>query len=83
MNKQFIIMTSVGLSIGVLEALIYYNMGKSKEEGKFKYSIPPGPEFLKTVGVVLAMSLLTAAVSTGIEKAMGLMPKKELLIAAQ
>lgn len=66
MNKNAIIVTSVGLVIGVAEALLYYNLGKSAG-GKFAYNIPPTKEFLKTVGVVLVTSVLTAGISGMIE----------------
>lgn len=66
MNKNAIIVTGVGLVIGVAEALLYYNLGQSAG-GKFAYKIPPTKEFLKTVGVVLVTSVLTAGISTMIE----------------
>ena len=66
MNKNAIIVTSVGLVIGVAEALLYYNLGQSAG-GKFSYKIPPTKEFFKTVGVVLVTSVLTAGISAMIE----------------
>ncbi len=66
MNKNAIIITTVGLVIGTAEALLYYNLGKSSG-GKFAYKIPPTKEFLKTVGVVLVTSVLTAGISGMIE----------------
>ena len=66
MNKKAIIVSSVGLVIGVAEALLYYNLGQSAGR-KFSYRMPPGKEFLKTVGVVLVTSVLTAAISSGLE----------------
>lgn len=66
MNKNAIIITTVGLVIGTAEALLYYNLGKSSG-GKFTYKIPPTKEFLKTVGVVLVTSMLTAGISGMIE----------------
>lgn len=66
MNKNTVIVTGVGLVIGVAEALLYYNLGKHSE-GKFKYSIPPTKELMKTIGVVLVTSLLTAGISGLIE----------------
>jgi len=66
MNKNTVIVTSVGLVIGVAEALLYYNLGKNAG-GKFAYNIPPTKEFFKTVGVVLVTSLLTAGISGFIE----------------
>lgn len=69
MKRNTIIITTVGLVIGIAEALLYYNLGQNAG-GKFKYRIPPRPEFLKTAGLVLITSLLTASVSGWIESRM-------------
>lgn len=69
MNKNAIIVTSVGLVIGIAEALLYYNLGQSAG-GKFSYKIPPTKEFLKPVGVVMVTSMLTAGISMAIESRM-------------
>jgi len=66
MNKNTIIITTVGLIIGTAEALLYYNLGQSAG-GKFTYKMPPRSEFFKTVGVVLVTSILTAGISGFIE----------------
>ena len=66
MTKQAVILTSVGFAVGVMEALIYYNMGQS-EGRSFNFKIPPSKEFLKTAGVVLITSLITTAIFNGIE----------------
>jgi hypothetical protein len=66
MKKKTIIITAVGLVLGTAEALLYYNLGKSTG-GTLKYQIPPGKELLKTVGLVLITSLLTASLSGFIE----------------
>ena len=66
MNRNTIIITSVGLVIGLAEALLYYNLGQSAG-GKFTYKIPPRNEFLKTFGVVLVTSVFTAGISAMIE----------------
>jgi hypothetical protein len=66
MKKNTIIIATVGLVLGTAEALLYYNLGKTTG-GKFKYSIPPGKELLKTVSAVLITSILTASISSYIE----------------
>ena len=66
MNKNAIIITSVGMVIGLAEALLYYNLGQSAG-GKFTYKIPPTKEFFKTAGVVLVTSILTTGISGLIE----------------
>ncbi len=68
MNKRMAIITGAGLIIGFAEALVYYNMGKTEEGEGFKYRIPKGKELAKTMGAVLVTSLLTAAISNGLEK---------------
>lgn len=62
MNKNTVIIATVGLVIGTAEALIYYNLGKNSG-GKFSYKIPHGKELVKTVGIVLVTSILTAGIS--------------------
>ncbi|TSE03691.1 hypothetical protein [Aquimarina algiphila] len=68
MKKDTLIITGAGLVIGTLEALIYYNMGKKDENGKFSYSLPPTKEFLQTVGLVFITSIATAYLTKGLEK---------------
>ena len=79
MKKDMIIITSAGFVIGLAEALIYYNMGRKKKEGKFSYSIPPAKELAQTMTIVIITSLATALVTKGIEKGMG--PSKKLALA--
>jgi hypothetical protein len=66
MNKNAVIITTVGLIIGTAEDLIYYYLGQNVG-GKFAYKVPPGKELLKTVTVVLISSILTAGISGFIE----------------
>ena len=81
-KQQFIMMTAVGLLIGVSEALIYYNMGKGTGKEDYKWSVPPGKEFLKTVGIVMVTSAITAGITTLLEHAMT--PKSAVtLVTAQ
>ena len=75
MNKSTIIITTAGLTIGVLEALLYYNLGKNEKAEKFSFGVPKGKELAKTMGVVLVTSLLTAALTNGLEK---LVPEAQL-----
>lgn len=77
-NKKMLIITGAGLAIGLAEALIYYNLGKNAKEGKFKFGIPKGEELGKTLGIVLATSLATAALSNGLEY---LLHKQELKLS--
>ena len=69
MNRNAIIITSVGMVIGVAEALIYYNLGQNAG-GKFTYRIPPRNELLKTASIVLVTSIMTAGISAFIESSL-------------
>ncbi len=66
MNRNAVIITSVGLVIGVAEALLYRSLGESAG-GKFVFKIPPPKEFATTIAVVFFTSILTAAITNGIE----------------
>ena len=66
MKKQAVVLTGVGFAVGVAEALIYYNMGRSAGNN-FKFKVPPTKDFFKTAGVVLITSLVTTALFNGIE----------------
>ncbi|MBQ21698.1 MAG: hypothetical protein CMD31_13165 [Flavobacteriales bacterium] len=68
MNKRVIIITGAGLVIGFAEALIYYNMGKQQKGKAFSYAIPSGKELGQTLAAVAITSILTAALSNGLEK---------------
>ena len=70
MNKKVLIITGAGLAIGFAEALIYYNLGKNSKNEEFKFQVPKGVELLKTVGIIVATSLATAALSNILENAM-------------
>ena len=69
MNAGSLIVTGASFAVGVGEALIYYNMGEAAKSGKanFKYRIPPRKELLKTAGVVLATSIVTALMVKGLQ----------------
>jgi len=68
-TRNMLIITVAGFFIGTAEALIYYNLGESKQAGKkFSYKIPPKKELLQTATIVMITSVLTAAFTGGIEK---------------
>jgi hypothetical protein len=67
-DKRVIIITGAGLVIGFAEALIYYNMGKQRKGKEFNYEIPSGKELGKTMVAVAVTSVLTAALSNGLER---------------
>ena len=65
-----VILTAIGLVVGVGEALLYHNMGLAAATGeKFKYKMPPAKEFWKTVGVVAMSSVITAGLFAIVELA--------------
>lgn len=66
MNARAIVLTGVGFLVGVGEALVYYNMGKSAGSG-FQFRIPPGRELAKTAGMVLLTSVVTTLLFRGVE----------------
>ena len=66
MDKKAVVLTGVGFAVGVAEALIYYNMGKTAGN-QFQFKIPPVKEFMKTAGIVLLTSVVTTALFNGIE----------------
>lgn len=67
-----LIITTAGFFIGTAEALIYYNLGESRADKnkKFVYKIPPTKELLQTASIVMVTSILTAAFTRGVEKAL-------------
>ena len=69
-TRDFMIITGAGLVVGLAEALIYYNMGKAKEKGKFSFGVPPAKELAKVTGVVFLTAVITAGITAGIEKAL-------------
>lgn len=71
-QRNMLIITMAGFFIGTAEALIYYNLGESKstKNKKFVYKIPPTKELLQTAGIVMVTSVLTAAFTRGVEKAL-------------
>lgn len=70
MNKKALIITGVGLAVGVAEALIYYNLGKNSKDEKFKFQVPKGKELIKTTGIILLTSVITAGISNAIENSL-------------
>ena len=66
MKYQGSIITGLSFVVGLAEALIYYNLGEASG-GTFSYKIPPRKELLKTAGVVLVTSLVTAGLFQGVE----------------
>ena len=76
MKKQALIITGVGLVVGVAEALLYYNLGKNNGE-KISFKLPPSKELATTAGVVLLTSLITAGITQGVEMAIDKWSKTE------
>lgn len=68
-KQKFIIITSAGLAIGIAEALIFYNLGRNANtQEEFKFQVPQGKELVRTLGMVILTSVLTAQASNSIEK---------------
>ncbi|WP_025741932.1 hypothetical protein [Aquimarina pacifica] len=67
-KQKFLITTAAGFTIGVAEALVFYNIGKNEKSDDFRIQTPKGAEALKTLGMVVLTSILTAQLSSYIEK---------------
>ncbi len=67
-KQKFWITTGAGLAIGMAEAMVFYNIGRNAKSDKFRVQVPKGAELLKTLGMVVLTSVLTAELSNQIEK---------------
>jgi hypothetical protein len=58
-----------GITFGVFmtEALIHYNMGKTKEGEKFRFQLPPAREMAKIAAVTGTFSLVSGVLINSIQ----------------
>lgn len=66
-----VIVTGVSFGIGVLEALVYYNLGQATGGKKFTYKFPPAKEFIQTAALVLLTSAITGYIVGVVENQFG------------
>jgi hypothetical protein len=59
-----------GITFGVFmtEAIIHYNMGMAKSDGKFRLRLPPAKELAKIAAVTGAFSLVSGVLINTVER---------------
>lgn len=58
-----LLVTGVTFSVFMAEALIHYNMGRSKaEEEQFDFRLPPGEELARIVAVTATFSVVAGLI---------------------
>jgi len=68
-EKKALVLTGLGVLVGIGEALVYYNLGQSAG-GSFKFKLLPRKEFYKTMGVVAITSILTTILFKVVENSL-------------
>ena len=63
-----LIFTGITFGVFMTEAIIHYNMGMSKADGKFRLRLPPAKELAKIAAVTGVFSLLSGALVRGAEQ---------------
>lgn len=63
-----LLVTGITFGVFMTEAIIHYNMGMSKADGKFRLRLPPPEELAKIAAVTGAFSLVSGALIRGIEQ---------------
>jgi hypothetical protein len=66
-----IITTGITFGVFMTEALIHYNMGMAKSEGRFRLRLPPPEELAKIAAVTGVFSIASGVLIRGIEKKLG------------
>jgi hypothetical protein len=63
-----LIVTGVTFGVFMTEALIHYNLGVAKSEGKFKLALPPAKEMAKIAAVTAAFSVASTLIMRALPK---------------
>ena len=63
-----LIFTGITFGVFMAEAIIHYNMGMSKADGKFRLRLPPPQELAKIAAVTGVFSLVSGALVRGVEQ---------------
>ena len=63
-----ILFTGITFGVFMTEAIIHYNMGMSKVDGKFRLRLPPPDELAKIAAVTGVFSLASGMMIRGIEQ---------------
>ena len=67
MSKKSIIITIASFVIGLIEALMYYNLGKKQSVGLMD-SLPPWKDLVMTMFIVIITSVATALLTCIVER---------------
>jgi hypothetical protein len=63
-----LLFTGITFGVFMTEAIIHYNMGMSRADGKFRLRLPPPGELAKIAAVTGAFSLASGILIRGIEQ---------------
>lgn len=63
-----LLFTGITFGVFMTEAIIHYNMGMSRADGKFRLKLPPPEELAKIAAVTGAFSLASGILIRGIER---------------
>jgi hypothetical protein len=63
-----LLFTGITFGVFMTEAIIHYNMGMSKVDGKFRLRLPPPDELAKIAAVTGAFSLVSGALVRVLEQ---------------
>ena len=66
-----LVVTGVTFGVFMAEAIIHYNMGQAKSDGKFRLRMPPPKELAKIALVTGAFSLASGLLIGGVERRLG------------
>ena len=63
-----LLFTGITFGVFMTEAIIHYNMGMAKSDGKFRLRLPPPDELAKIAAVTGVFSVVSGALVRGIEQ---------------
>lgn len=63
-----LLFTGITFGVFMTEAILHYNMGMSKADGKFRLRLPPPEELVKIAAVTGAFSLASSVLIRSIEQ---------------
>jgi hypothetical protein len=63
-----LLFTGITFGVFMTEAIIHYNMGVSKADGKFRLRLPPPDELAKIAAVTGVFSIVSGALVRGLER---------------
>lgn len=69
MNR--LLMTGITFGVFMAEALIHYNMGVAKSEGRFRLRLPPAGELAKIAAVTGTFSVVSGVLVDRLQRRIG------------